>query len=276
MDGKHTYASVVGAIMYAMLGTRPDLAFAIGLLTRFNSNPGKSHVGALKRVLRYLKGSIDFQLTCGAESSGSSGSMLAVLGHCDSDWGASVDDRRSVSGTVFTIAGGAVTWQAQRQKSVALSTVEAEYMAACQAAKDAVWLRALLVGLGLNASAPTSIHCDSQGAIALAKNPEHHQRSKHIDMRYHFVREQVTGGSHYAGLHLHLGHGGGPAHQAAEQRHAQPLHPRYGPTLVGSHAILYTRASEWECCDISVPTARVCEILDWRTREKEGVARVVL
>ena len=194
VDGKHTYASVVGAIMYAMLGTRPDLAFAIGLLTRFNSNPGKSHVGALKRVLRYLKGSIDFQLTYGAESSGSSGSMLAVLGHCDSDWGGSIDDRRSVSGTVFTIAGGAVTWQAQRQKSVALSTVEAEYMAACQAAKDAVWLRAFLVGLGLNASAPTSIHCDSQGAIALAKNPEHHQRSKHIDMRYHFVREQVTGG----------------------------------------------------------------------------------
>ena len=184
--------------MYAMLGTRPDLAFAIGLLTRFNSNPGRSHVGALKRVLRYLKGSIDFQLTYGTESSGSSGrsdSTLAVLGHCDSDWGGSIDDRRSVSGTVFTIAGGAVTWQAQRQKSVALSTVEAEYMAACQAAKDAVWLRAFLVGLGLNASAPTSIQCDSQGAIALAKNPEHHQRSKHIDMRYHFVREQVTGGA---------------------------------------------------------------------------------
>jgi hypothetical protein len=184
--------------MYAMLGTRPDLAYAIGLLTRFNSNPGQRHVGALKRVLRYLKASIDFQLTYGHEASGSSGSSgpsIPVLGHCDSDWGGSLDDRRSVSGTVFTIAGGAVTWQAQRQKSVALSTVEAEYMAACQAAKDAVWLRAFLGGLGLNALTPTTIHCDSQGAIALAKNPEHHQRSKHIDMRYHFVREQVTGGA---------------------------------------------------------------------------------
>jgi transposase InsO family protein len=201
MDGKHTYASVVGAIMYAMLGTRPDLAFAIGQLTRFNSNPGQLHVGALKRVLRYLKGTIDFELTYGTESSGSGessrsrNSTLTVLGHCDSDWAASIDDRRSVSGTVFTIAGGAVTWQAQRQKSVALSTVEAEYMAACQAAKDAVWLRAFLTGLGLSASAPTNILCDSQGAIALAKNPEHHQRSKHIDLRYHFVREQVTGGA---------------------------------------------------------------------------------
>ena len=197
VDGKHTYASAVGAIMYAMLGTRPDLAFAVGLLTRFNSNPGQRHVGALKRVLRYLKASIHFQLTYGRESSWSSGSnasLLAVLGHCDSDWGSSIDDRRSVAGTVFTVAGGAVTWQAQRQKSVALSTVEAEYMAACQAAKDAVWLRAFLVGLGLNASAPTTIRCDSQGAIALTKNPEHHQRSKHIDMRYHFVRDQVTDG----------------------------------------------------------------------------------
>ena len=118
-----------------------------------------------------------------------------MLGYCDSDWGASIDDRRSVSGTVFTIAGGAVTWQAQKQKSVALSTVEAEYMAACLATKDAVWLRAFLVGLGLSASAPTNILCDSQGAIALTKNPEHHQRSKHIDLRYHFVREQVTGGA---------------------------------------------------------------------------------
>ena len=193
--------------MYAMLGTRPDLAFAIGQLTRFNSNPGPQHVAALKRVLRYLRSSIDFELTYGSgssgssESSGSTGSSgssdakLAVLGYCDSDWGASIDDRRSVSGTVFTIAGGAVTWQAQKQKSVALSTVEAEYMAACQAAKDAVWLRAFLVGLGLKASAPTSILCDSQGAIALAKNPEHHQRSKHIDLRYHFVREQVSGGA---------------------------------------------------------------------------------
>ena len=164
VDGKHTYTSVVGAIMYAMLGTRPDLAFAIGQLTRFNSNPGQTHVKTLKRVLRYLKASINFQLTYGHEgsgSSGSSGASLAVVGHCDSDWGGSIDDRRSVSGTVFTIAGGAVTWQAQRQKSVALSTVEAEYMAACQAAKDAVWLRAFLVGLGLNASAPTTIQCAS-------------------------------------------------------------------------------------------------------------------
>ena len=201
VDGKHTYASVVGAIMYAMLGTRPDLAFAIGQLTRFNSNPGPQHVAALKRVLRYLRGSIDFVLTYGAGASGSSGSSgssdtrLPVLGYCDSDWGASIDDRRSVSGLVFTIAGGAVMWQAQKQKSVALSTVEAEYMAACQAAKDAVWLRAFLMELGLTATAPTTIHCDSQGAMALAKNPEHHQKSKHIDLRYHFVREQVAGGA---------------------------------------------------------------------------------
>jgi transposase InsO family protein len=198
VDGKHTYASVVGSIMYAMLGTRPDLAYTIGQLTRFNGNPGAQHVIALKRVLRYLRGSIDFKLVYGTTSSGSSGSTtskLDVFGYCDSDWGASIDDRRSVSGTLFMIAGGAVTWQAQRQKSVALSSVEAEYVAACQASKDAIWLRAFLTGLGLESKAPTIILCDSQGAIALAKNPEHHQRSKHIDMRYHFVREQVAAGA---------------------------------------------------------------------------------
>ena len=129
-------------------------------------------------MLRYLRGSIDFTLTYGAGasrssgSSGSSDSKLPVLGYCDSDWGASIDDRRSVSGLVFTIAGGAVTWQAQKQKSVALSTVEAEYMAACQAAKDAVWLRAFLIELGLNAIAPTTIFCDSQGAMALCEGAE--------------------------------------------------------------------------------------------------------
>ena len=201
LGGTHAYASIVGAIMYAMLGTRPDLAYSIGQLTRFNSNPGPTHWKALKRVLRYLKGSVDFQLVYGAApgymssaSSGISGSTVPVVGYCDADWAASVDDRHSITGTLFLVAGGAVSWQAQRQKSVALSSVEAEYMAACQAAKEAVWLRALLMGLGLSNSTPTIIKSDSQGSIALAKNPEHHQRSKHIDLRYHYTREQVIDG----------------------------------------------------------------------------------
>jgi hypothetical protein len=191
----HSYASVVGALMYAMLGTRPDLAFAVGALSRFNSNPGVAHWTHLKRVLRYLAGTINHRLTFGVADN--RGSQAFTLGYCDADWATSTDDRRSTTGWVFMAAGGAISWQSQRQKSVALSTVEAEYMAECQAAKEAVWLRALLNELGLESEAegPTTILTDSQGAMALAKNPEHHQRSKHIDIRYHFVREQVAQGS---------------------------------------------------------------------------------
>lgn len=121
----HTYASVVGALMYAMLGTRPDLAYAVGCLSRFNSNPGVTHVAALKHVLRYLAGTADYCLVYGSDQA----APFNMFGYCDSDYAACVDDRRSVAGWVFMAAGGATSWQSQKQKSVALSTVEAEYMA---------------------------------------------------------------------------------------------------------------------------------------------------
>jgi hypothetical protein len=192
----HTYASIVGALMYAMLGTRPDLAFAVGSLSRFSSNPGTVHWTHLKRVLRYLAGSIHHRLTFGdGGNNGSSGSHGFAFGYCDADWATSIDDRRSITGWVFLAAGGAISWQSQKQKSVALSTVEAEYMAECQAVKEAMWLRSLLGELGLGTTVPMTILTDSQGAMALAKNPEHHQRSKHIDIRYHFIREQVAQGA---------------------------------------------------------------------------------
>jgi hypothetical protein len=179
-----------------MLGTRPDLAFAVGSLSRFNSNPGSVHWSHLKRVLRYLTGSINHKLTYGGQAVGrSKQSASSVYGYCDADWATSIDDRRSITGWVFLAAGGAVSWQSQKQKSVALSTVEAEYMAECQAAKEAIWLRTLLSELGVGDTAPMVILTDSQGAMALAKNPEHHQRSKHIDIRYHFLRDQVAQGT---------------------------------------------------------------------------------
>jgi transposase InsO family protein len=192
----YTYASIVGALMYAMLGTRPDLAFAVGSLSRFNNNPGAVHWTHLKRVLRYLAGSINHKLTFGGDGHGrSKGDHGLVFGYCDADWATSIDDRRSITGWVFLAAGGAISWQSQRQKSVALSTVEAEYMAQCQAVKEAIWLRSLLGEVGLGCTTPMTIFTDSQGAMALAKNPEHHQRSKHIDIRYHFIREQVAQGA---------------------------------------------------------------------------------
>ena len=193
------YQSAVGAIMYAMLGTRPDIAFAVTALSQFNSNPGPSHWLAVKHVLRYLRGTTDYQLTYGAWGGPVTPAVharpLNLHGFCDSDWASNPDDRRSVTGYVFMLGRGAVSWQAQKQTTVALSSVEAEYMASALATKEAIWWRTFLNELELPANAATTIYSDSQGSIALSKNPEHHGRSKHIDIRHHFVREQVAAGT---------------------------------------------------------------------------------
>ena len=135
------YQSAVGAIMYAMLGTRPDIAFAITTLSQFSSNPGPKHWMAIKRLLRYLRGTLNYSLTYGNIGNHMTPSLI---GYCDSDWGSNVDDRRSITGYVFLLSGGAVSWQAKKQPTVALSSVEAEYMASTQATKEAIWWRTFL------------------------------------------------------------------------------------------------------------------------------------
>ena len=120
--------------------------------------------------------------------------IQSLIGYCDADWGSNVDDRRSITGYVFLLSGGAVSWQAKRQPTVALSSVEAEYMASTQATKEALWWRTFLKELRVNTSSPTLIFSDSQGSIALGKNPEYHSRTEHIDIQHHFVREHVNNG----------------------------------------------------------------------------------
>ena len=192
---KIPYQSAVGAIMYAMLGTRPDIAFAITALSQFSTNPGHLHWLALKRVLRYLRGTMDHKLTYGG--SNICQHPLKLVSYCDSDWGSDIDDRRSISGYVFLLSGGAVSWKTKKQPTVAQSSVEAEYMAANQAAREALWFRTLLNELGYFnlVSSPTKIYSDSQGSIALVKNPEFHTRTKHIDIQHHFVREHYINGA---------------------------------------------------------------------------------
>lgn len=189
------YQSAVGAIMYAMLGSRPDIAYAVTILSQFNSNPGLQHWSAVKRVLRYLNGTMTYKLAYGAESDYTISPTL--MGYCDADWASNIDDRKSITGYVFMLAGGAVSWQTKKQPTVALSSVEAEYMAATQATKEAVWFRSFLNELGVAniMSSPTIIFSDSQGSIALSKNPEYHSRTKHIDVRHHFIREHVSFGT---------------------------------------------------------------------------------
>ena len=131
------YASAVGSLMYAMLCTRPDICYAVGVVSRFQSNPGPEHWMAVKHILKYLRRTRDYMLVY---SSGD----LNLLGYTDSDFQADKDSRKSTSGSVFTLGGGAVVWRSIKQSSIADSTMEAEYIAASEAAKEAIWLKNFL------------------------------------------------------------------------------------------------------------------------------------
>lgn len=186
------YQMVIGSVLYAMLGTRPDIAFATNKLAQFNTAPSKIHWETLKNLVRYLSATADRKLVYTGRKSNEKNQQPELYGYCDADWGNNPDDRRSVTGYVFLLANGAVSWQSKAQSSVATSSTEAEYVAACQASKEAMSWRTLLNELQLDISKPTVIRSDNQSAIAMSKNPEFHQRSKHIDIQYHYVRERVA------------------------------------------------------------------------------------
>lgn len=175
------YSSAVGSLMYAMVCTRPDIAHAVGVVSRFLSNPGKEHWEVVKWILRYLKGSSNKCLCFG-------GSDSILKGYTDADMAGDLDGRKSTSGIVFTFAGGAVSWQSKLQKCVALSTTEAEYIAMAEAGKEMLWLKRFLDQLGMKQERYV-IHCDSQSALDLSKNAMYHSRTKHIDVRYHWLRQ---------------------------------------------------------------------------------------
>ncbi|KAF8055085.1 Retrovirus-related Pol polyprotein from transposon TNT 1-94 [Scenedesmus sp. PABB004] len=184
----YPYTSLVGALLYLSITVRPDIAFAVSALTRFMSCPTTVHWGVAKGVLRYLAGTTNIGIIYG----GIKGS-LDLNGMCDSDYAADLDTRRSTTGYVFTLNGGAITWSSKKQQTVAASTTEAEYMAASAAVKEALWLRKLMSDLKVNIGA-IDILSDNQGAIKLLRNPVSSQRSKHIDVAHHFARERVARG----------------------------------------------------------------------------------
>jgi Reverse transcriptase (RNA-dependent DNA polymerase) len=186
------YQSIVGAVMYAMCCTRPDIAFTISTLSQYSSNPDKLHWRGLQHLLRYLKGTIDHKLTY--QGTGTITTAPELNGYCDADYGGDLDGRRSTTGYVFLLCGAPISWQSKKQKTVAMSSCESEYMALASAVKEVLWLRALMKDLGYNSASPTKLWCDNQGAIRLAKNPEHHERTKHIDIRYHLIRLHLEEG----------------------------------------------------------------------------------
>ena len=183
------YASAVGSLMYAMLCTRPDICYAVGVVSRYQSDPGEEHWIAVKHILKYLRRTRDYMLVY---SSGS----LETIGFTDSDFQGDIDSRKSTSGYVFTLYGGAVCWRSIKQTCVVDSTTEAEYVAASEAAKEAVWLKKFIMDLQVIPSAgrPITLYCDNSGAVAQSKEPRYHKKQKHIERKYHLIRDIIERG----------------------------------------------------------------------------------
>jgi hypothetical protein len=186
--GEVPFASLIGSMMYIVMCTRPDAAFSLSGLARFMSQPTSVTWGAAKGVLRYLVSTADLKLCF----SGSSSSTKLSF-YTDADYAACPDTRKSVSGYVCILNGGAVSWSSKKQSTVTLSTTESEYVAAASAVKEVLWFRTLATDLDLNIP-KFVIFGDNQAMLQLAKNPILSARSKHIDIVYHFVRERVASG----------------------------------------------------------------------------------
>lgn len=182
------YREALGSCMWAQVATRPDIAFALSVLSRFQANPGPAHWKAMLHLLAYLKGTISYKITY------YKGGSLDPIGFVDADYAGDTDTRRSTSGYLFTVAGGPVSWSSKRQATVALSTTEAEYMALTRAAQQALWMYSFMSEVGLKRELPAVLHGDNAASIALTLNTKGHARAKHIDIRHHYIRERVAEG----------------------------------------------------------------------------------
>lgn len=182
------FKQVVGSLMY-LTATRPDLMFVVSLISRYMEQPTELHLQTAKRVLRYLKGTIDFGIFY------KKGGSADLVGYADSDYAGDLEDRKSTSGYVFLMGSAAVSWSSKKQPIVTLSTTEAEFVAAAYCASQAVWMRSILEKLGHSQRGSTTMFCDNSSTIKLSKNPVLHGRCKHIDVRFHFLRDLTKEGA---------------------------------------------------------------------------------
>ena len=190
IDSNLNYRELVGSLIYAMTCTRPDLAWAVTKLSQHLADPTQADFTMVKHVFRYIRGTYDYKLTFRKTND------LKLVGFKDADWASSVEDRRSTSGYCFALndSGPVVSWKSKKQPTVALSSCESEYVALCAGMQEALYLKRLLEELLQNSFGPIEINVDNQGAISLSKNPTQHDRSKHVDIKYHFCRECVSSG----------------------------------------------------------------------------------
>ena len=178
------YRQLVGSLLYLTL-TRTDISYAVGVMSRYMQNPKKPHLEAVRRILRHVKGTIDYGLLY------KKGEDCKLVGYCDADYAGDHDTRRSTTGYVFMLGSGAISWCSKRQLTVSLSTTEAEYRAAAMAAQESTWLIRLMNDLHQLVDYAVPLYCDNQSAVRLAENPVFHARTKHVEVHYHFIREKV-------------------------------------------------------------------------------------
>jgi hypothetical protein len=187
---KVPYASAIGSIMYDMLCTRPDVSNALSLTSRYQSDLGVEHWAAVKNILKYLNRTKEMFLVYGGDE------QLVVIGYVDASFDTDPDDSKSQTRYIYILIGGDVSWRSFKQSVIAGSTVESEYMATAEASSKGVWIRNFITELGVVPSVldPLEILCDNTGAIALAKEPKYHPNTKHINRRFHIIRDYITDG----------------------------------------------------------------------------------
>jgi hypothetical protein len=180
---RNRYQQVIGSLLYLMLGTRPDIAFAVTKMSQFAANPSQEHLNKALYICRYLVGTQDYYLSYGAKQDG-------IIAFADADWGSDQITRRSTSGHLVMLAGAAVSWSSRAQKTIALSSTEAEYMSLSDTCQQLIWINSIFKELRYNIKS-IPLCGDNQGAIFIASNAVQEKRSKHIDIRYHYIREVV-------------------------------------------------------------------------------------
>ena len=177
------YRSMIGCLLY-LIASRPDIAFSVGVCSRFQSNSKVSHLNAVKKIIKYVGGTFDYGLLYSKESN------LSFTGFSDSDWTSNADDRKSTTGGCFYVGVNLVTWMSKKKNSVFLSTAEAEYIATGSCCSQLIWMKKVLTDYGISQDTVV-LYCDNSSAINISKNPIQHSKTKHIEIMYHFIRDLI-------------------------------------------------------------------------------------
>ncbi|KAL0557106.1 hypothetical protein IC582_005624 [Cucumis melo] len=175
--------SMIGSLLY-LIASRPDIAYVVGICVRYQSDPRTSHLNAVKRIIKYVHGTTDFGILYSYDTSSE------LVGYCDAGWEGSVDDRKSTSGGCFFLGNNLVSWFSKKQNCVSLSSAEAEYIVAGSGCTQMIWMKNMLNEYGIIQDIMT-LYCDNMSAIDISKNPVQHSRTKHIDIRHHFIRDLI-------------------------------------------------------------------------------------